>query len=216
MDTKPIARIQSRGLTLGVVAILALVGAWGLTSPSAQARITSMLAGPTAVATIDIDAVLQQLDERATLEEELKALGAELENDVNSMKASAEEKQGDLELFEPGSPDFVRTQRELQLADAEWRLRAEFAQRVIREQQTRLQRTLFNRILDTCRDYAEREGWDIVLLDDSTEGIDPRMSAEQFSAFVSTRSVVYRNDTVDITNAVATAMNNAFRNNVKP
>ena len=216
MDTNSTNRMPSRGITLSIVAILAVVSMWGLTSPSAQARITSMLAGPTAVATIDIDAVLQQLDERATLEEELKALGAELENDVNTMKASAEEKQGDLELFEPGSADFQRTQRELQLADAEWRLRAEFASRVIREQQTRLQRTLFNRILDASRDYAEREGWDIVLLDDSTEGLDPRMTAEQFSAFVATRGVVYRNDSVDITNAVATAMNNAFRNNVKP
>lgn len=198
------------------LALAAIVGVWGLTSPSAQARLTSMLASPTAVATIDIDSVLSQLDERAELEENLQKLGTRLENEVNTMRAELQEMASDLEIFEPGTEEYKELRRKLEITNARARLQEEYAQRVVREEQSNLRRTLFNKIMDATRAYSEQEGWDIVLIDDSGDDANNQMNDEQFGAYIATRSVAYRNNRVDVTDAVATMMNNAYRNNVSP
>lgn len=193
-----------------------LVVGWAFTGNAAQARIASMLAGPTAVACIDIDSVLSQLDERAKFEESLVSLAATLENEVNALKASAESMQGDLDVYEPGTDEFKAIRRQVDMSNASWRLQAELANRTIMEERSDLQRNLYVKIMDGARAYAQAEGWDIVLVNDSGEEVPRGLTSEQFSAFISTRSVAYHANTVDISDAVATALNNAYRNNASP
>jgi Skp family chaperone for outer membrane proteins len=132
------------------------------------------------------------------------------------MRSEVQEMASDLEIFEPGTEEYKELRRKLEITSARVRLQEEYAQRVVREEQSGLRRTLFNKIMDATRAYAEQEGWDVVLIDDSGEDANDQMNDQQFGAYIATRSVAYRNDRVDITDAVATLMNNAFRNNVSP
>jgi len=216
MSHAPNASGSSRRLVASVAIVALLLGAWHLTGEAAQARILSLVAGPSSVAVIDVQSVLSQLDERVKLEEDLGTLGSKLENEVNSLKAEADTLAEDLDVYDPSSAEFKAQRRKVEAATARWRIQGELANRVVLEERSDLQRLLFQKIMDSTRAYAESEGWDIVLIDDSKEGSPRGLSAEQFGAFLSTRSVAYRAENVDISDAVATALNNQFRNNVKP
>jgi len=217
MHRAPSKRISARPMAWFSLLALTLLIGWGLMGEAAQARVVSLLAArPTAVATVDIDSVLSQLDERAKLETELASLVAGLENEVNSLKDQAEALAEDMGIYEPGTEGFKDARRKAEEANIGWRMKGELAGRIVAEDRSELQRTLYIKIMAGVRAYAESEGWDIVVIDDSNELPPAGLSSEQFSAFVSTRSVAYRTESVDISDAVATTLNIAFRNNMNP
>lgn len=208
--------VGTRWNVMVCVALAALFVTIAVTGPTAQARIASLLAEPTSVAVVDIDSVLSQLDERARLEGQLEALASRLENEVNALKDAADNMTGDIDLFTPGTEQYKDKRRQILEANARWQVQGELANRIMLEERSTLQRSLFLKIMDGVRSYAESEGWDIVLIDDSREEVPRGLTREQFSAFISTRSVAYHAESVDISDAVATVLNNAFRNNMNP
>ncbi len=217
MHRAPSTRFSARPLAwASLVAVTLLIG-WGLLGESAQARLVTMLvAQPTAVATVDIDSVLSQLDERSKLETDLASIAASFENEVNALKTNAEELAEDVGIYEPGTDGFKDARHKAEEANLGWRMKGELANRRIAEEHSELQRTLYIKIMAGVRAYAEAEGWDIVLIDDSAELPPYGLTSDQFSAFVSTRTLAFRTEAVDISDAVATTLNNAFRNNMNP
>jgi len=140
MSHAPNASGSSRRLVASVAIVALLLGAWHLTGEAAQARILSLVAGPSSVAVIDVQSVLSQLDERVKLEEDLGTLGSKLENEVNSLKAEADTLAEDLDVYDPSSAEFKAQRRKVEAATARWRIQGELANRVVLEERSDLQR----------------------------------------------------------------------------
>jgi Skp family chaperone for outer membrane proteins len=95
--------------------------------------------------------------------------------------------------------------------EAQFRLETEIAERTLAEHQKLMQLALFNKITEAVRAYADREGIDVVLTNDSGVEIPQDLSDQQFLAAVTGRRVVFASDAIDITEEVAQAMNNEYR-----
>ena len=162
------------------------------------------------VATIDLGRVLERMDERIDRERELQEFIAQLESEVNELRAQAETAQGDLEILVQGTPEFEEGQRAAIRAVARFRFEAEFAERRATERRKTMQLQLFDQIKAATAQFAEAEGYDLVMHDDSTEQLPPEITEQQASLAIASRRVIYSASGVDITDAVAQRMNNEY------
>ena len=71
-------------------------------------------------------------------------------------------------------------------------------------------REMYNKVTDAISRIAEREGYDIVLFDDSLFPITEDIPFADVYRSIVSRSVIYHHESADITNQVVTLMNAEF------
>ncbi len=69
---------------------------------------------------------------------------------------------------------------------------------------------MFLKVSNAISRIAEREGYDMVMLDDSLLPIPEEAADGDVYRAIITKGIIYRHDAVDITNDVVTLMNNEF------
>lgn len=193
---------------------LALVGAVAVLSYTADA-VRMLRAQPTAVATVNLSDVLIGLEERAAAEMDLEKMSA-------GFSTEEEGKLKEIKTLEEALPDIVDPQAqstardELELKKLQylaWQ-RVKVEQLDI-EQSLRLQ-DLYKKITAAIGDMANTEGYDLVIVDDSSSEFsynpDARVSREiQTKQQIVGRRVLWRNDAIDVTDAMVQRMNNAYQ-----
>lgn len=172
-------------------------------------------AQPTAVATVNLTKVLEGLEERAAAERALTTMS-------EGFKVQDEAKIKDIQTMEQQLQDVVEaaaktTKRdELELRKLQhlaWQ-RVKMEQLDI-EQSLQLQ-DLYKKITSAIADLSQTEGYDLVIVDDSSTDFsynpDARMPRDmQTRQQIIGRRVLWRNDAIDITDALIQRMNNAFK-----
>jgi Skp family chaperone for outer membrane proteins len=83
-------------------------------------------------------------------------------------------------------------------------------QQIINLEQGDVVRELYGKLVVTVKALAEKEGYDLVLLDDSGLRIPERATAEEFGGLLRQRAVLYRADALDISDHILTRMNNEY------
>jgi Skp family chaperone for outer membrane proteins len=83
-------------------------------------------------------------------------------------------------------------------------------QRLINLEQGDLVRELYLKLTAEVKTLAQEEGYDLILLDDSSLQIPERATAEDFGSLLRQRNVIYRTDALDISDLVLTRLNNAY------
>ncbi len=195
-----------------VAALAAAIGGLGAgLANTASAQGTSARARPTAIAVVSISKVLANLKEREDKEAELRDLGRQREDKVNELGQRAKTSQDDLAVIPRNTKDWREKREEAVRLQAQFELEKKIAESTLGEQQKNMQLALFNKILDSVKAYAEREGYDLVLTNDSGVEIPPDLTDQQFLSAVTGRRVVYASDSIDITDEVALAMNNEYK-----
>jgi Skp family chaperone for outer membrane proteins len=69
---------------------------------------------------------------------------------------------------------------------------------------------MYLKVTAAIESIANREGYDMVMLDDSLFPLPENAADPDVYRAVITKTVVYRKDSIDITNQVITLMNNEF------
>lgn len=198
---------------LGVVAAIAIV-ACSLSVAmvrSATAQGAANRARPSAVAVVSISKILENLDERTDKEGELASLGRKREDEVNALGEKARAAMADLDVLPKGTADWKAKREEALRMEAQFRLEKQIAELTLGEQQKSMQLALFNKIVAAVKAYAEREGFDLVVTNDSNATIPEDLPDQQFLAAVTGRRVVFASDDIDITDEVSLDMNNAYK-----
>ena len=167
-------------------------------------------AQPTAVATVDIVTIFDQLDE-------LKSLETELENRKNSRQAQLDEVKNqlrtisaDLETLKNGTDEYKEKVREAMEMQAVIQARGEALNQILSIDRGAMTRDLYTKVSDAVNRIAEREGYDIVLFDDSTFTVPENAPYQDVFRSIITKSVLYRHDGVDITSQVVSLLNSEF------
>lgn len=191
-----------------VMILLAAALAWHAGANTA----TRPQAAPTTVATVDIVAVFERLNERPVLEEQLQSRLTTRQAQVEEVRARLRSMQEDLQsVHTPGTEAYYERVREFTelRAVAEARVRA--LEQIISIDQGTLRRNLYEKVRRAVERIAERDAIQIVFFDDSGFEIpsENASSQEVFRAIV-TKGIVYQHDSVDITDRVVTLMNNEY------
>ena len=191
-------------VTLGITLVAAIAAALG--AGVAQSR----LAAPTTVAVIDIDRRSTSLEEfkvpreqfiskQNTWTEELKGLQTRL--------ASLDE---ELELIPEDNMD-ARINKVIQrtTVESEIKTKSQLFQQASDLEQAKLFKRMYDKIEDGASRIAQRDGVDVVLVDDRIFKIPANNRAAQ-ADLLNSKKVLYASESVDLTDELLTMLNNEF------
>lgn len=198
-------------LVLGVIGI----GVWQGVSGAAMAQDGSASAaaatGPTNVAVVRIESVVFQLQERTDKLAELEKFDDELQSDITTIESQLRQMGEEAKVL-AGTPQLEALL--LQAAEAKFLLdgRRELKKLRVSERDKRLMIGMLQKVEDAVKRYAEREGIEIVLVNDAEFELEMDMHPATLETRQATWRVVYASAGRDISDEVATMMNNEYRN----
>ncbi|MFM9958138.1 MAG: OmpH family outer membrane protein [Phycisphaerales bacterium] len=195
------ARLQSFSVLLAVL-VFAL-GALAL-SPAASA------AGGK-VGTIDLNKVLDQLEEKAFRERQLEGFLKGLEDGVNETGKALKQARSELDILPKNTPSYMQKREEVLRMTARLQADAQAAKLLAEEKKKSLQVDLYEKIGEATAEFAKKNAYDLVMVDDSKEKIPEDASPQQAQAAMVNRRVMFASPDIDISDAVASQMNNEFK-----
>ncbi|MGP1347568.1 MAG: OmpH family outer membrane protein [Phycisphaerales bacterium] len=184
------------------------VGLLALTQPAATAQ--ARPDNPTPVAIVDLNKILAQLEEQRDQAAILETLEAEQNDLIKKLESEVETLKGEIEVLPAGQE---RRQILEQLARTQVREQTErrFAQLLLEDRARGMLTDLFGKIQTAITEYAKREGYEIVLSSDAAIRFPTGLNLQQTDLFISNRRVLFAADAVDISDSIATLMNNNYR-----
>lgn len=188
--------------------VLALLAPW----PVQANRAASF--GPTVVATVDLQRVMDSLVERADLEAALTAQSQQILAERDRRQAEIEQLGGDLEAMADG-PEKARMQEDLDLKLLQEMAWIRFVQQEIDIEKSLMLENLYRSMQKNIAELADIEGIDLVLINDgnnefSVAGGMQISRQEQLREQISLRRILYRNQSIDISDDLIIRMNNEY------
>lgn len=191
-------------LSIASILITALL-AW-----TAGASSSRPPAQPTAIATVDIMDVIEGLNERSVLEGQLEARMEARQAQLNEVLDQLKALDADLQMLNPGTDEHREKMQEGIEKQALAKTRREVLSQIVSIDNGTVMEKLFSKIETAIQDIADREGYDIVLFDDSSFEVPENAPNQDVVRAIITKSVIYRHDSIDITQQVITLMNNEY------
>lgn len=165
---------------------------------------------PAIVATVDLERVFNQLEERTAADEDLTKMADELQRDGDRRAKAIDALEEELEVYTPGSEQHQELLNKLALASHEYRAFVEWGRRKIDVKKAATLRRIYSSIKDAIEREAKDKGYDIVFVNDSLSPI-PVSDESETSRQISARRMLYSSPQIDITRDVIGRMNNEFR-----
>ncbi|PCI08320.1 hypothetical protein COB72_08570 [bacterium] len=167
-------------------------------------------AAPTAIATVDISEVINQLKEREVRESELEINMNARQNQLKEVEEKIRILEADLQDGKRGTNEYKDKLRQYMEIQAVYKARSEALNQIVSIDRGTVMHEMYTKVSDAISRIADREGYDIVLFDDSLFEIpEGAMFPDVFRSIV-TKSVIYRHDSIDITGQVVNLMNSEF------
>ncbi len=208
--------MQTRRLTIAASA-LALVGvlAASIFAGAAAANAVRPPAQPTAVAVVDVPAILDGLNEKDRLEADLQTAITESRGKLQELTTEAEGLQEQLDpesgILKQGTPEYIQALGRLIELQSQAKARSQVLEQTLALKQGEMLRTLYAKMETAIAKISERQGYDIVLLNDSTFPLSNPAPFNQTQGEILNRSVIYAHESVDITDDVIVLMNNEYQ-----
>lgn len=200
----------------GVVAlVIAAIGLGMTLGPGSADASAVRSAGATAVAAVDLAKLLDGLDERAALEADLNKQIERRQAELDQIADEIKKMNDDIAVLKEDDPGRIEKIRDLRIKEVQAKAMRQFIQEQLSVEKGRMLADLYKKIQTAVCDIAARDGWDLILIDDS--GLDlPEMATEQqMLQLILSRRVLCAGGSVDVTDEVKTLMNNRF-NTAKP
>ena len=199
---------QSTPILLLGLFVAALLAPW----PAQANRLASF--GPTVVATVDLQRVMDSLAERADLEAALTAQSQEILSERDRRQAEIEQIGGELEAMVDG-PDKSRMQDDLDLKLLQEMAWIRFVQQEIDIEKSLMLQNLYRSMQKNIAELSDIEGIDLVLINDSNNefsvaGGRQISRQDQLREQITLRRILFRNPSIDISDDLIIRMNNEY------
>jgi Skp family chaperone for outer membrane proteins len=190
------------------ILVLALVAPW----PAQANRMASF--GPTVVATIDLQKVMNSLAERGDLEAALTAQSQEILAERDHRQSEIEQLATELEDMVEGSEQ-TRLQEELDLKLLQEMAWIRFIQQEIDIEKSLMLENLYRSMQENSAKLAEIEGIDLIIINDGGDefvvsGGLKITRQDQIREQIAMRRVLYRAKAIDISDDLIIRMNNEY------
>lgn len=202
---------KNSGLGLAIVAgavlsITALTG-W---HAGATATTASLAPEPARIATVNLEKLVEGLQEIKDRDGAVRAKGQERQSEINSLTDELKKIDTELEALPKGSKERrekVAKGLELRrLADA----RLNVYQQLINLEKGEILADIYKKIGDTAAKLAEREGYDLILMDDRVIKLPENAQDSDVNMAIQAKRVIYARDSIDITDRLLTVMNSEY------
>ncbi|MAA53150.1 MAG: hypothetical protein CMJ41_09090 [Phycisphaerae bacterium] len=199
---------QSTPILLLGLFVAAMLAPW----PAQANRLGSF--GPTVVATVDLQRVMDSLAERADLEAALTAQSQEILSERDRRQAEIEQIGGELEAMVDG-PDKSRMQDDLDLKLLQEMAWIRFVQQEIDIEKSLMLQNLYRSMQKNIAELSDIEGIDLVLINDSNNefsvaGGRQISRQDQLREQITLRRILFRNPSIDISDDLIIRMNNEY------
>jgi Skp family chaperone for outer membrane proteins len=185
--------------------IVALVGYQTFGHDPAPAAAPSQ---PTIVATFDLERTFNTIDQKKAAFAKITELAEKLQSDADAMRKELEQLSANLDIHPKGSPKAIEAQEKLEYRTAEYRAKVEWIKLKLEAEKGRALKRIYFDIRKAVQEFAEKQNYSVVLVDDSVAEIPPG-TLEDLNRQISARRIVYTN--ADITDALIDHMNVAFK-----
>ena len=167
------------------------------------------------IALVRIDALFDQLQQRADARIELRQMELDVEDENRRRTEAITALQDELENVVAATRR-KELEDEIAIKQLQWRLWQQAAKTRLEVERAIQLQHLYRSMRAAIKALATAEGYDLVLLDDSSDDLpfetESRMSSQrQVLQQIATRKILYRNEALDITMDLATRMNNKYR-----
>ena len=201
MHTKPTPFQLFAGLVLLLSSALVLTAGATASRPPAQA---------TAIATVDIMNIIDGLNERGVLEQQLDDRMAGRQAKLDEVVEQLKVLEADVQMLTRGTDEHREKLREGMEKQAVAQARREALSQIASIDMGEVMAGLYTKVELAIQNIAEREGYDVVLFDDTSFDLPEGSPNPDVVRAIITKSVIYRHDSVDITQQVITLMNNEY------
>lgn len=204
-------KTSTRSLHPMIPALLVLIAALAWQAGANASNAARPPAQPTAIASVDIVTIFDQLQELKDLETELEARKnarqAQLDEANNQLRAIG----ADLEAMTRGTDEYKDKVRQAMELQAMFKARSEALNQILSIDRGNMTRELYTKAMDAVRRVADREGYDAVLFDDSSFVVPEDAPYQDVYRSIVTRSLLYRHESIDITSKIVSLMNSEYK-----
>ena len=160
---------------------------------------------PSTVAVVDLGKVFNNLESWTVYQDEKIQMAEAAQAETARQRSDIEDLQADLEDFPESSERHRDALRALQLAAIEFEANLQFREERLQRFESRRIRDIYEAIRTSAAEFAKSNGYSMVLVDDGVEQI-PENAKDPIS-MISSRRVLYAEQTMDISDALTEAMN---------
>lgn len=169
-------------------------------------------ANPTPVAVVDWLKATDKVDEWAQMQTSLKQLRDQFVEEDNAWQTKLAELREGAGALPPDSPVRLQEEDKYVLQELQYRSWAQFRDAKLQQEQARMQVQLYLSIDKAVAKVAQRDGWSLVIWNDSSSKKPKGKDLASAAEMISRRQVLYAETaTIDITDEVITLMNNEFQ-----
>jgi Skp family chaperone for outer membrane proteins len=167
-------------------------------------------ATPSRVGTIDLEKTFNSIERYTAAQAKIKTLAEDLEKQVKTADAKVRDLQSELDSFQAGSDAQAAAIAKLQAAVGELRAIQQYVGAKREVEAARALRDTYLAIKDAARRFAEKEGYDYIMLDDSVPEMDPA-NAQKTMAQISARRFIFASNKRDVTMQLVGMMNEEWK-----
>ncbi|MHC5005492.1 MAG: OmpH/Skp family outer membrane protein [Planctomycetota bacterium] len=187
------------------ILLLALVGVVSVQSYALGRAAPS----PTAVATVNLEAVFEGLAERADADETLTRMAEGLQAEMDDQTGAITLLEEEVEAYPVESQKHQEALAKLQLASLEHQAFVEFSRRKVDIQKALVLKRLYLTIKEASAIMAMELGYDIIFVDDSLAEL-PDGTETDVRRQISARRMLFASPEIDVTADLVARMNESF------
>jgi len=175
----------------------------------AQPAIPPAAAAPTRVAVCDIGQVFNNNERSKSLRDVLDGRRKAVEQENEKRGKAIEAAQLELGAYKEGSAQYEKTLADIQRLTIDRKVWLEFQNAMVIREHQRLTREMYDQILKIIEELAVQRGLDVVLYVERE--MTESDSTRELVGMIERRKVLYARQGTDITEAVLTRLNQAYR-----
>ncbi|MFG0242693.1 MAG: OmpH family outer membrane protein [Phycisphaerales bacterium JB054] len=204
MQRKP---IHSSVAVLACLSVVAVIG-WRAGAESAGSKI---VAAPTAVALVNVERALNELEELKALNKSLEVRATSRQDKLDTLKKEQESLQAELAELPSNNKERQREIR-ARMFELNETIKARYNayQTLIDIEKGEIIAPLYAKLLTAVQEVSVKEGYELVLFDDRSLKI-PNGVQSVVNDAIQQKSVLFASDRIDITDQVVLQMNNKFQ-----
>lgn len=164
---------------------------------------------PTTTVTINFEKLFASLEERVFEESKVQAIIESMNADIEQRRQEITEYEQEFELYEAGSEKWQELLQEQQLKVLEYQAQVEYSKSRKSRELSKGTRKVYMNIRESAAKLAEQHGWDYVVVNDAAVTL-PKGDTVDIGLEISSRRMLYANNAFDVTDLLATYMNDNF------
>jgi len=157
---------------------------------------------------VDISGVFEKYDKRTDLDQGLKDLEKELQDEINKKRKEMIDLNEETQLLDLGSETRRKNEDMLERKNVELEGYAKFAERQLLKRYKAFFEQIYGEVVKKVEEIGESEGYDLIIKKEEPELNSGQISDLQFK--IGIRTVLYHSKAVDITAIVIEHLNSEY------